>query len=111
MRTPRQAPPVSAVAVLPLSDWERVLYVGSVDDGQHAAPHRSKPGGEKPRAFTAWMDGRAAAADLLEDGRPANAGEPPGRGERYRTAGSVGLGSGWRVELRRADRDEPERPS
>jgi hypothetical protein len=24
------------------------------------------------------------------------------------TAGSVGLGSGWRVELRRADRDEPE---
>jgi cellulose synthase/poly-beta-1,6-N-acetylglucosamine synthase-like glycosyltransferase len=67
VRTPRQAPPASAVAALPLSDWERVLYVGSVDAEQHAAPHPSKPAADEPRAFTAWTDGRAAAMGVLDD--------------------------------------------
>jgi hypothetical protein len=107
VRSPRQAPPASAVPALPLSDWKRVLYVGSVDGGQHAAPHPSKPTAEEPRAFTAWTDGRAAAMRRLEDERSDAAGEMTARPERYRTAGSVGLGA-WRFELRRTDRDESE---
>jgi hypothetical protein len=106
VRTPRQAPPASAVPVLPLSDWERVLYVGSVDDGQLAAPHPTKPTGEEPPAFAAWTGGPETATGVLED-EPAAAGEVPARRERYRTAGSVGL-AGWRFELRRADPDESE---
>jgi hypothetical protein len=107
VRTPRQAPPASAVPALPLSDWERVLYVGSVDDGQLAAPHPAKPTDDEPRAFAAWTGGSAAAAGVLEDERSAAADESTARRERYRTAGSVGL-AGWRVELRRADRDDSE---
>ena len=107
VRTPRQAPPASAVPVLALSDWERVLYVGSVDDGQLAAPHPAKPTDDEPRAFAAWTGGPAPAAGVLEDERSAAADESTTRRERYRTAGSVGL-AGWRVELRRADRDDSE---
>jgi hypothetical protein len=107
VRTPRQAPPASTVPALALSDWERVLYVGSVDDGQLAAPHPAKPTDDEPRAIAAWTGGSAAAAGVLEDERSAAADEPTGRRERYRTAGSVGL-AGWRVELRRPDRDDAE---
>jgi len=110
VRTPRQAPPPSAVPTLPLSDWERVLYVGSVDGGQHAAPRPSKPTAGEPRAFTSWSEGRAAAMGVLEDERSAAASEVTARAERYRTHGSVGLG-GWRVELRRTDRDEGDQGS
>jgi hypothetical protein len=110
VRTPRQAPPPSAVAALPLSDWERVLYVGSVDGGQHAAPHPSKPTADEPRAFTAWTDGRAAAMGVLEEERSAAADEATARPERRRTHGSVGLGA-WRVELRRTDRDDSDQRS
>jgi hypothetical protein len=97
----------SAVPALSPSDWERVLYVGSVDDGQLAAPHPAKPTSGEPRAFAAWTGGPPAATGVLEDERSVAAGEAAARRERYRTAGSLGL-AGWRVELRRADRDDPE---
>jgi cellulose synthase/poly-beta-1,6-N-acetylglucosamine synthase-like glycosyltransferase len=108
-RTPRQAPPASAPPALPLSDWERVLYVGSVDGGQLAAPLPAKAAEEEPRAFTAWTGALEALEPAFEDEQPLGVRDGPSRRERYRTAGSVALGSGWRVELRRADREDPER--
>jgi hypothetical protein len=84
-----------------------LLYVGSVDDGQLAAPHPAKPATGEPRAFAAWTGAPQVASGILEDERSGAAGESAGRRERYRTAGSLGLG-GWRVELRRPDRDDPE---
>ena len=65
---PRRAAPVAAAPASPLSDWERVLYVGSVDDGQVAPPHPSPAIDEEPRAFTAWTNERRAAEPMSENG-------------------------------------------
>jgi cellulose synthase/poly-beta-1,6-N-acetylglucosamine synthase-like glycosyltransferase len=65
---PCRAAPVAASPASPLSDWERVLYVGSVDDGQVAPPHPSPAIDEEPRAFTAWTNERRAAEPMSENG-------------------------------------------
>ena len=105
-RTPRRAP-VTPLPAPVASDWERVLYVGSADDGQLAAPHPAKPANGEPRAFAAWTGAPQAATGALGDEPPVAAGEAAARRERYRTAGSLGL-AGWRVELRRADGNDAE---
>jgi cellulose synthase/poly-beta-1,6-N-acetylglucosamine synthase-like glycosyltransferase len=68
-RTPRQANAPSATPALPLSDWERVLYVGSVEHGRHAAPHPSKSIAQEPRAFTRWTTALQRSEPVLEDER------------------------------------------
>jgi hypothetical protein len=68
-RAPRQAPPALATPALPLSDWERVLYVGTVDNGRHAPPHPSKARADEPRAFTAWTSSLRESEPTFEGER------------------------------------------
>ena len=89
-RRPRPAP-----RCWPPPDWERILYVGSVDHGQHAPPHPSK----------AIDEGEAPEPALVAS---LGSSEEPDRRRRYRTAGSFGLASGWRLELRRPAGENPE---
>jgi cellulose synthase/poly-beta-1,6-N-acetylglucosamine synthase-like glycosyltransferase len=92
---PRRAPAATTAPVLAAADWERVLYVGSVDHGQHAPPHPSK----------ALDEGEAPEPALVAS---LGSSEEPDRRGRYRTAGSFGLASGWRLELRRPAGEDPE---